>query len=76
MKEKEREELVFTGMQMEILKRLSEGPSNDTIGKELFVCRSSVKYHLNKMYQKFDLDIQDRYDKRLKLALIGKELFG
>lgn len=76
MKEKELEEIVFTERQTEILELLSKGLRIDVISKELFICKGSLKNQMNQMYQIFDLDMQERYDKRLKLALIGKELFG
>lgn len=78
LSEKDYEEVIFTERQWEVLELLKEGFTNDHIGEILFISRDAVKYHLRQMYLMFDLNLVqlDKYEKRLKLALIGAELFG
>lgn len=76
--EKDYEEVIFTERQWDVLELLKEGFTNDHIGEILFISRDAVKYHLRQLYLRFDLNLiqLDKYEKRLKLAIIGIELFG
>lgn len=76
MKKEEREELTLTERQVEVLELLSQGWSNEAMAKTLFISISALRARITDLYVKFDLEGPSKYDKRLKLALIGKEIFG
>ena len=43
---------ILTKREMEILKLVVKGYSNEKIGKELFITHHTVKFHLEKIYRK------------------------
>ena len=47
-------ELGLTGREVEILKALARGLSNQAIGKELYVAEQTVKFHLTNIYRKLN----------------------
>lgn len=71
-----KEEQVLTERQREVLELLAKGWSNEAMAKALFISYSAVRSRITDLYVKFNLEEPSKYDKRLKLALIGKEIFG
>lgn len=71
-----KEERILTERQKEVLKLLAQGWSNEAMAKTLFISISALRARITDLYVKFDLEGPSKYDKRLKLALIGKEMFG
>lgn len=47
-------ELGLTGREIEILRALARGLSNQAIGKELYVAEQTVKFHLTNIYRKLN----------------------
>jgi len=71
-----KEERVFTEREIEVLELLAQGWNNGAMAEKLFISYSAVRSRLKDLYAKFDLEEPSKYDRRLKLALIGKEMFG
>ena len=57
----------------EIMKLIAEGRSNDFIAKSLYRSKDTIRSFLKKLYIKLNID-GNKYDKRLKLALLGQDL--
>ena len=56
----------------EVMKLIAEGRSNESIAKELYRSLSAIRSRIKSLYFKLDID-GNKYDKRLKLALLGQE---
>ena len=56
----------------EVLNLIAEGRNNKSIADKLELSIHTVRAHLKTLYIKFDID-GTKYDKRLKLALLGQE---
>ena len=63
----------LTEGEKEVMKLVAEGRSNKYIAEKLFRSIHAIRDRLKSLYMKFDID-GNKYDKRLKLALIGQEL--
>ena len=62
----------LTDGEKEVMKLIAEGRSNESIAKELYRSLSAIRSRIKSLYFKLDID-GNKYDKRLKLALIGQE---
>ena len=62
----------ITDGEKEVMKLIAEGRSNEFIAKKLYRSKHAIRSRLKNLYIKFDID-GNRYDKRLKLALMGQE---
>ena len=56
----------------EVMKLIAEGWNNDYIAKKLFRSMGAIRSRIKSLYFKLDID-GTKYDKRLKLALLGQE---
>ena len=52
---------------------IAEGRNNKFIAEKLYLSIHAIRSRLKSLYMKFDID-GNKYDKRLKLALLGQEL--
>ena len=60
--------------EQDVLVLVAQGKTNDTVGKEMFISASTVKYHLNNIFQK--LQATNRTDAvriSLKLGLVQED---
>lgn len=71
-REKSFEELTLTERQKQVLGLLSKGKSNKRIAEELYLSQPAIRFHLKNLYINFDVN-GTHFQKRLKLALLGKE---
>ena len=65
--------IFLTEKEIEVLKLIAEGRNNDFIAERLYRSKDAIRSRIKKLYIKYGIR-GDRYDKRLKLALLGKEL--
>ena len=56
----------------EVMKLIAEGRSNEFIAKKLYRSMGAIRSRIKRLYFKLDID-GTKYDKRLKLALMGQE---
>lgn len=56
-----------------VMKLIAEGRNNESIADKLYLSKHTIRDHLKSLYIKLDID-GTKYDKRLKLALLGQEL--
>ena len=63
----------LTEGEKEVMKLIAEGMNNAYIAKELHRSMHAIRSRLKSLYFKLDID-GNKYDKRLKLALLGQEL--
>jgi len=56
----------------EVMKFIAEGRNNKSIAEKLSISIHTTRVHLKNLYIKLDID-GNKYDKRLKLALMGQE---
>ena len=56
----------LTERELEVLKAIAEGKSNQQIADELFVSINTIKSHVNKIYDK--LDVNNRTQATLKAS--------
>ena len=66
-------DMKLTDGEKEVMKLITEGRSNDYIAKILFRSKSAIRSRIKRLYFKLDID-GTKYDKRLKLALLGQEV--
>lgn len=57
--------------ELRVLKCVLEGKNNEEITKELFVCLSTVRTHVRRIYKKFGIK-GDAHTKRSRLIAAGK----
>jgi len=57
----------------EVIELIAEGRNNKSIAEILSISIHTTRVHLKNLYIKLDID-SNKYDKRLKLALMGQEL--
>ena len=62
----------LTENEKEVLKLIAEGMSNEFIAKKLYRSMGAIRSRIKSLYFKLDID-GNKYDKRLKLALLGQE---
>lgn len=62
----------LTEGEKEVMKLIAEGRNNDYIAKTLYRSVHAIRSRLKNLYMKLDID-GNKYDKRLKLALMGQE---
>ena len=62
----------LTENEKEVMKLIAEGRNNKFIAKKLYRSTHTIRSRLKSLYFKFDID-GTKYDKRLKLALLGQE---
>ena len=56
----------------EVIKIIADGRNNESIAEKLSISIHTVRDHLRNLYIKLDID-GSKYDKRLKLALLGQK---
>ena len=56
----------------EVLALIAMGRSNKSISKKLSISTNTIRVYLKNLYIAFNIN-GNRYDKRLKLALLGQE---
>ena len=56
----------------EVMKLIAEGRNNKFIAEKLYRSVDAIRSRIKKLYFKLDID-GNKYDKRLKLALLGQE---
>jgi len=56
----------------EVMKLIGEGRNNKFIAETLYLSIHAIRSRLKSLYFKLDID-GNKYDKRLKLALLGQE---
>lgn len=57
----------------EVMELIAEARSNKSIAEKLSISIHTVRSYLKNLYIAFDID-GTKYDKRLKLALLGQDL--
>ena len=56
----------------EVMALIAEGRNNEFIAKKLYRSMGAIRSRIKSLYFKLDID-GNKYDKRLKLALLGQE---
>jgi len=56
----------------EVMRLIAEGRNNKFIAETLYLSIHAIRSRLKSLYFKLDID-GNKYDKRLKLALLGQE---
>jgi len=62
----------LTENEKEVMKLIAEGRNNKFIAKKLYRSMGAIRSRIKNLYFKLDID-GNKYDKRLKLALLGQE---
>lgn len=62
--------LVLSAREREIMQLMAEGKSNEEIGKALFISTGTVKWHINHIFSK--LEVENRIQAVKKAALLGE----
>jgi DNA-binding NarL/FixJ family response regulator len=70
LKENDNTNLPLTLREVEVLKTLTHGSSNDIVAKNLFISKNTLKTHLRNLYKKFG--VIDRKGLAQKMKLIFK----
>ena len=65
-------EMWLSKREKEVLSLLAEGRNNKSIARKLSISIHTIRVYLKNLYIAFDID-GTKYDKRLKLALLGQE---
>ena len=68
-----RGEMRLSKREKEVMGLIAEARSNKSIAEKLSISIHTVRTYLKSLYIAFDID-GNKYDKRLKLALLGQEL--
>ncbi len=56
----------------EVMALIAKGMNNESIAKKLYLSINTIRVYLKNLYIKLEID-GTKYDKRLKLALLGQE---
>ena len=67
-----RGEIWLSEREKEVMKLIAEGRNNEFIAKKLYRSMGAIRSRIKSLYFKLDID-GTKYDKRLKLALLGQE---
>ena len=67
-----RGEMWISEREKEVMRLIAEGRNNEYIAKILFRSMGAIRSRIKSLYFKLDID-GTKYDKRLKLALLGQE---
>jgi DNA-binding NarL/FixJ family response regulator len=62
----------LTDGEKEVMALIAEGRNNEFIAKKLYRSVDAIRSRIKKLYFKLNID-GTKYDKRLKLALMGQE---
>ena len=63
----------ITDGEKEVMKLIAEGRNNEYIAEKLYRSVDAIRARLKNLYLKLNIS-GSKYDKRLKLALLGQEL--
>ena len=65
-------EMWLSNREKEVMALIAKGMSNKFIAEKLYLSTNTIRVYLKNLYIAFKID-GTRYDKRLKLALLGQE---
>lgn len=65
----------LTERELEVMKLVAKGRSNEFIAEKLYRSKAAIRSRLKNLYIKLNVD-GNKYEKRLKLALLGRGAKG